>query len=122
MLVDSKTKQEIKIDDVVETFRGKQAVVTDIADLVYIKNESGIPTRPYGVYPAVIGAEWLTEQITKHVDHYDVFTNRATAEKHYKNVLDLDNLFVASLSVIEKCIGDDPGSFVVAWTITVKNM
>lgn len=59
MLIDKKTKQEIKIGDVVETFHGEQAVVTDIADLVYIKNESGIPKLPYGVYMGVIGAEWI---------------------------------------------------------------
>ena len=59
MLIDKITKRELKIGDSVETFLGEPAVITDIADLVYIKNTSGIPTLPYGVNMGVIGAEWL---------------------------------------------------------------
>lgn len=65
MYVNRTTKKEIKIGDTVETFRGEPVVVTDFADLIYINIVSGIPTRPYGVYPGVINAEWV-EQLKPH--------------------------------------------------------
>ena len=65
MYINRTTKKEIKIGDTVETFRGELVVVTDFVDLIYIKNVSGTPTRPYGVYPGVINAEWV-EQSKPH--------------------------------------------------------
>ena len=57
MLINKDTKKEIKIGDTVANLRGEKCVVTDIADLVYVKTSEA--NLPYGVYMSVINAEWV---------------------------------------------------------------
>ena len=69
-LINKETRNEVKIGDTVETFRGEEGIVTGIDEprksgstgRVYIKFEYPNAKLTREFFPGVIGAEWIERE------------------------------------------------------------